>query len=122
MDLNEPLPGVSRGYVLCHCGKCNVECNLHGKLAKCFDCREEKYLGTIISRGILRHVCEDCIKVHQDKEEEESRRLQEKYSGVYSMDKDEFENDSFMKQLMLTDDKDMSIKDLLHKTEKHNEN
>lgn len=46
---------------ICHCGKCKLKCNKHGKLAKCADCGKTKLLGTIVEKGIIRHVCTNCI-------------------------------------------------------------
>ena len=60
---------------LCRCGKCKVVCYLHGKKAKCGNCGKLAKLGTEISKGGIRYICNDCCKLLQDKanKDEEAR-------------------------------------------------
>ena len=47
-------------YKMCHCGKCKITCNKHGKRAKCDDCGKRRLLGTLTKNGVIRHCCEEC--------------------------------------------------------------
>lgn len=47
-------------HVICHCGKCDIKCNKHGKKSKCDDCGKRRMLGTAITRGVMRHICDEC--------------------------------------------------------------
>jgi len=64
--------------VICHCGKCQVKCNKHNKRATCADCKKVRKLGTVIEKGQMRHICDECCKVHEEKiREEENKRIME---------------------------------------------
>jgi hypothetical protein len=62
---------------ICHCGKCVVTCNKHGKRGNCSDCGKKRLLGTIVEMGIIRHICDECAEIaseNQRKQEEEFLR------------------------------------------------
>lgn len=50
------------GYRICHCGKCKITCNKHGKRAFCGNCGKRRLLGTFVDKGVVRHWCEECLK------------------------------------------------------------
>lgn len=60
---------------ICHCGKCQVKCNKHGKRAKCADCGKRRMLGTVIEKGIIRHICDECCSNHEKKIHEEQNQM-----------------------------------------------
>ena len=66
-EMSDPIP-----HVICHCGKCQVKCNKHGKRAKCADCGKVRMLGTIVKNGKMRHCCDECCQ----KANEEAERVQ----------------------------------------------
>jgi len=53
---------------ICHCGKCVIKCNKHGKRATCADCGKRRMLGTIIEKGIMRHACKDCCIIIEERQ------------------------------------------------------
>lgn len=60
-------------HIICHCGKCDVKCNKHGKKAKCADCGKRRMLGTIVKNGKMRHACNPCCeKAMQEIQDEKS--------------------------------------------------
>ena len=74
-DENQSKPPA---HIICHCGKCDVKCNKHGKEAECADCGEVKLLGTAVENGKMRHICDECCEIAAQKaEEENNRRLSE---------------------------------------------
>ena len=63
---------------MCHCGKCEVKCNKHNKRATCADCKKRRLLGTVIEKGVMRHICDPCCEAHEEKiRDEENRRIME---------------------------------------------
>lgn len=61
-------------HIICHCGKCEIKCNKHGKRAKCADCGRRRMLGTVIKKNTMRHVCDECCqKLIDHPMEEESK-------------------------------------------------
>ena len=67
---------------VCHCGKCDIKCNKHGKKAKCSDCGKRRILGTAIEKGVMRHICNECcdkenkrVQIEQDEKIMKSLRL-----------------------------------------------
>lgn len=64
--------------IICHCGKCNVKCNKHNKRSLCSDCKKRRMLGTVIEKGVMRHICDECCRLFDTKlREEENRRIME---------------------------------------------
>lgn len=53
-------------HTICHCGKCKITCNKHGKRAKCGDCGKRRMLGTKIHKGVMSHICDDCCQKAMD--------------------------------------------------------
>ena len=53
--------------IICHCGKCDVKCNKHNKRAVCADCGKRRMLGTVIEKSRMRHICDACCKIYEDK-------------------------------------------------------
>jgi hypothetical protein len=70
----EDIKQKPQAYVICHCGNCQVKCNKHGKRAKCADCKKRRMLGTVVEKGVMRHVCDECCDAHQKKLNEERER------------------------------------------------
>jgi hypothetical protein len=58
---------LSPNHRICHCGKCRITCNKHGKISKCNDCGKKRILGTITKNSITRHICNECIIKIQEK-------------------------------------------------------
>ena len=58
-------------HIICHCGKCQVRCNKHGKRATCADCKKRRVLGTIVENGVMRHICNQCSDENERKISEE---------------------------------------------------
>ncbi len=52
---------------ICHCGKCKVKCNKHNQRATCADCKKRRMLGTVIEKGKMRHICDECCIAHEEK-------------------------------------------------------
>lgn len=61
-------------HTICHCGKCQVKCNKHNKRAKCADCGKRRMLGTVIEKGEIRHICNECCALHEQKLKDEAER------------------------------------------------
>lgn len=53
---------MTQTHTICHCGKCKITCNKHGKRAKCADCGKRRLLGTVINKQQIRHVCDECCE------------------------------------------------------------
>lgn len=65
-------------HTICHCGKCQVKCNKHNKRAKCADCKKVRMLGTVIEKGVMRHICNECCTKHEERiKDEEEKRVME---------------------------------------------
>jgi hypothetical protein len=50
---------------VCHCGKCKITCNKHGKVSKCEECGKRRLLGTETRDGRVRHICNKCCELLQ---------------------------------------------------------
>jgi hypothetical protein len=63
---------------VCHCGKCKITCNLHGRRGKCAECGKTAILGTESRYGVVRHLCDKCcsrlIAEQEKKEKEELKK------------------------------------------------
>lgn len=46
---------------MCHCGKCRISCNKHGKVAKCDGCGNKRRLGTLTIGESVKHMCQGCM-------------------------------------------------------------
>lgn len=68
------------GYTICHCGKCDVKCNKHGKRAKCDECGKRRMMGTRVSGNKISHICEECCDKYIAKPIEETNELYNKTS------------------------------------------
>lgn len=55
------------GVIICHCGKCKITCNKHGKRGKCNECGKRRMLGTAITKGVITHICEECCDKYTPK-------------------------------------------------------
>lgn len=62
---------TTQTYTICHCGKCKVKCNKHGKRATCADCGAVRLLGTVVENGIMRHICKKCIDLIEERQRKE---------------------------------------------------
>lgn len=54
----------------CHCGKCKIECNLHGKIDVCQVCGKVDMLGSIVEEGKIIHACEACLDEYSKQQED----------------------------------------------------
>lgn len=73
--------------IICHCGKCDVKCNKHNKRATCADCKRRRMLGTVIDKGKMRHICDECCAIFQKNiEEEENKRIMHALRGAETCD------------------------------------
>ena len=59
-------------HTICHCGKCKIKCNKHNKRAKCENCKKVRMLGTVIEKGTMRHICNECCISYEKKIQEEA--------------------------------------------------
>jgi len=74
---------VKQEHRICHCGKCKITCNKHGKRAKCADCGKIRLLGTIVQNGIMRHSCAECCdKINKEREQEYERQLKSLFDEI----------------------------------------
>lgn len=71
-------------HIICHCRKCKVQCNKHNKRAKCSDCGKRRMLGTAITRGIIRHICNECCKSLEPSRSRDPADLQQMYQELRS--------------------------------------
>lgn len=88
---------------VCHCGKCKITCNKHGKRAKCAECGKVRMLGTESKLGVVRHICGKCcdkfmeIQIQQNKKDiaialQELRKREDEdqeEKRLYRLEKDE---------------------------------
>ena len=80
-------------HTICHCGKCQVKCNKHNKRAKCADCGKRRMLGTVVEKGWMRHICNDCCVAYEAKiREEEDRRVMEALRKEQKEEKEMWDN------------------------------
>lgn len=63
----------------CSCGKCELPCFKHGKIAKCDRCGKKRRLGTQIKGDEVFFICSTCI---DDLEEEEQKEFQQHISNA----------------------------------------
>jgi hypothetical protein len=74
---------MQQQHTICHCGKCKIICNKHGKRANCDDCGKRRMLGTAITRSIIRHICDECCKKAMDQPVEETKNNWEEWDNPY---------------------------------------
>ena len=73
----------------CHCGTCEVKCNLHGQSGMCTDCGNYEVLGTIIQSGKVRHICNACCDKQQKIIDDKALEDAKEYIGNSTLEVDE---------------------------------
>jgi len=77
-------------HTICHCGKCKIRCNKHGKRAKCADCGKIRLLGTVVKDGNMRHICNECcIKIEEQQKLEEKEHMMKIIEAENAVDNQE---------------------------------